>query len=805
MRKVYCLVLVLLVMGCARQEVGETAVVLPTATCVPCTPTHSPTPTASATPMATAVPPASPTPPPTLFPPTTPESQSTDYQLRPWTDTAALASIHELSQIENAIELPKSQREHWALFASLEMALKEALLRFPHSEYETQIKWDLASLSAEYLQCIPPYYDCSTPYDDILSTEPGHLATKLLPELLQNELSVARLNLSGLKETLGSNGFSVQIQPVFRDTQNEVYILLVQSPTNVEWMSERPGIVVAIVSSNNQPEVMLLEDFWGFGGFRNIFVEDLTSDSTPEIITEQLQYGNKSCSVILNIYKWNDHGFVKINPTPLDASCSETPGWEIVPDSTGTGKIIQVYEYNQMYKSGNIIKQFAWNNTFIQPTRTIYPPLPKDLNHFAIWWIDKELYEMSQVAIVEGAYSRVLASWPIEGDEFLGASFPDYLRFRLALLQINQGKTEEARSQLQSLVNHPINPITTTVSAAAQAFLHHYQADEDLYRACDAALRVMHNAFPEERFLDPFPSFTDTDFQTYWGYGRTYSDAAICDLDTAIQLISESWQREPVNAIPDLLAEHGVSIQAAENLDLDGNGENDWLILVKNLDPTKTENRYSLWSFLSSDGRATAKLLTTYTYLDLPSSTLPLISYKSTEQTRPIHLLNFNKHLFIFSLFQVENNVVVSRYSLPEIQMITAYRLEIENHGFVLTTYSSAYSIVKKAVYGWQDGGDRFVLRDVESENEYGMPKDLVSAKVISYIFDYQEPEKAIPLLLQLINPPEQDPRPLYLLGLAYELSGDETSAVDAYWTLWQTFPESPYALLAQAKLELEP
>ncbi len=170
MQKVYypiLIVLVLLVMGCARQGEGATAVVLPTATCVPCTPTHSLTPTASATPTTTAVPPASPTPPPTLFPPTTPESKSTDYQLRPWTDTAALASIHELSQIENAIELPKSQREHWALFASLEMALKEALLRFPHSEYETQIKWDLASLSAEYLQCIP-YYDCSTPYESVL-------------------------------------------------------------------------------------------------------------------------------------------------------------------------------------------------------------------------------------------------------------------------------------------------------------------------------------------------------------------------------------------------------------------------------------------------------------------------------------------------------------------------------------------------------------------------------------------------------------------------------------------------------------
>ena len=48
-------------------------------------------------------------------------------------------------------------------------------------------------------------------------------------------------------------------------------------------------------------------------------------------------------------------------------------------------------------------------------------------------------------------------------------------------------------------------------------------------------------------------------------------------------------------------------------------------------------------------------------------------------------------------------------------------------------------------------------------------------------------------------------PRTLYLLGLAYELDGDEINAVHTYWGLWQNYPESPYALLAQAKLELKP
>lgn len=43
----------------------------------------------------------------------------------------------------------------------------------------------------------------------------------------------------------------------------------------------------------------------------------------------------------------------------------------------------------------------------------------------------------------------------------------------------------------------------------------------------------------------------------------------------------------------------------------------------------------------------------------------------------------------------------------------------------------------------------------------------------------------------------------LYLLGLTYELSGDETSAVGLYWQIWHKYPESPYALIIRHKLEL--
>jgi hypothetical protein len=41
----------------------------------------------------------------------------------------------------------------------------------------------------------------------------------------------------------------------------------------------------------------------------------------------------------------------------------------------------------------------------------------------------------------------------------------------------------------------------------------------------------------------------------------------------------------------------------------------------------------------------------------------------------------------------------------------------------------------------------------------------------------------------------------MYLVGLAYELSGSEQDAVLAYWNLWETFPHHPLSYLAQQKL----
>jgi len=51
-------------------------------------------------------------------------------------------------------------------------------------------------------------------------------------------------------------------------------------------------------------------------------------------------------------------------------------------------------------------------------------------------------------------------------------------------------------------------------------------------------------------------------------------------------------------------------------------------------------------------------------------------------------------------------------------------------------------------------------------------------------------------------DPERVRPRLMYLLGLAYELSGDELNAVKTYWQLWHDYLDNPYTLMARRKLE---
>jgi tetratricopeptide (TPR) repeat protein len=103
-----------------------------------------------------------------------------------------------------------------------------------------------------------------------------------------------------------------------------------------------------------------------------------------------------------------------------------------------------------------------------------------------------------------------------------------------------------------------------------------------------------------------------------------------------------------------------------------------------------------------------------------------------------------------------------------------------------------------KYFYYWRDN-------DFESFDPEEPDRDAVMAAEEALLTRWQS-EEAIPLLRDILDYPDYHgkPRIFYLLGLAYELAGDTQNAVQTYWELWHNYPESAYARLAQAKLELK-
>src|SRR4030095_4268378 len=82
-------------------------------------------------------------------------------------------------------------------------------------------------------------------------------------------------------------------------------------------------------------------------------------------------------------------------------------------------------------------------------------------------------------------------------------------------------------------------------------------------------------------------------------------------------------------------------------------------------------------------------------------------------------------------------------------------------------------------------------------------------------LFILHDPNEALKIANQLLLSLDEWPKDYesylfpytyYVVGLTYELSGDQQKAAQVYWEIWHDFPASPFAVLAKYKLvKVEP
>lgn len=125
----------------------------------------------------------------------------------------------------------------------------------------------------------------------------------------------------------------------------------------------------------------------------------------------------------------------------------------------------------------------------------------------------------------------------------------------------------------------------------------------------------------------------------------------------------------------------------------------------------------------------------------------------------------------------------------------------------------SAFKSATSCIYQWQE--NRWVRQPIDAVCDVIAPASTlwagdVSAVAKATLFSGGDPNEVIVQLRSALSSPdfwcygEYCAQIYYLLGLSYEIIGDEDNAVEIYWRLWNDYPDSSQAIIVQYKLETD-
>ena len=780
----------------ATPTMMETAVSSPTATALP---TNTPQPTFTPTPTSTievgggfVLQPT-----PTVFLVTTPNSSSDSYQLQLWDEPKAEILIQSVvdyaENIDPVIDTVANWRENYAYAQSIvEMTIYEDLLRFPETPNRENLEWRLA-------------------YAKAMQGEPE--TTTFIIDLLEAGFANGRYTLNNLDDILRSHRFAIRengYKPYPKETtylfgRNEITDLRLITTMQYENSPASDGVLAAF-SRDNPPEITPITSVWsqGFGSFSQIALQDLTNDNQPEVIMDwNISSGGLPCHY-LNIWQWQGDGFFEFDESHSLLGCRSS--LELDLSNKNSIRVMTT----ELFPGDTITQTFHWDGS----TFTFSPeqsPIPQDPNptanpYYSLFYDNEALIEVK---------NRIIENWTDEWSDKFGASFPDALRIQQAMLYLSLNQEGEAQILLNNVVESPINLEASTISAIAKAYLDAYQSSEDTFLACTQALQVLDDLI-QLHTIDGIIDYQS--LNTTAGF-NVYPDRLIfiCSPLQSLEDAINAWNFDTSSSeksIFEFLAKNQIVLNNSIPLDLNGNGIEDWLMVAEMIDPGHSPQKYIL-AFLNSSDRFVMLPVSSISKHDLDDLTINTMKLPDYEY--PIHILtSLNRP----KIFAVESSSDVPKLKewlrYENLYGSASYKLQQHEDGNVelIISYESRpyLDYYREAVYRWNSETQDFELMEKRADNSLGIPLDEAITQAETLLFQEGDFEAAIPILtavLTELNAAEEltwaIPRSLYLLGLAYELSDDETNAVDTYWSLWQTYPESPYALLAQAKIELKP
>jgi hypothetical protein len=588
---------------------------------------------------------------------------------------------------------------------------------------------------------------------------------------------------------------------------------------------------------------------------QRVFVYDLNANGIPEIAIWDSYWGTGMahfCKEVFALYEWNDSDFVNLTPnieTHANTDVGYCLDFKIVDGPNGTqaittGNLIDSgCSYDDYWNIGSLsnLRRYEWNGVYFSLVReevlSLESSMPEGepLNKCTLSWVNDagaandQAFQLLPTLLAENNTDLTTGF----ADQF-GPAYLDYFRFKLGTWYAMRGQQSQALALLTQVRDNPANPQFDATAKLAKSFLRGYP-DTSAYSGCVAASKVL-DIYTFQGF-DPLyldePAMREAwGFSEWqWGYegcSTLFSGPSeredplnVCSLATAFRL---SVQKQNFTSTVDLiqwLDSQQVPYTGLEEGDVNGDGRRDWLVLLG----TGQNQSFHLWVLLNKSelviplwvsdvNRTTTNIPATWnTFIPDPPND-PLNVYQWTDGMIVFRVVSQDDWTGIDKIYQsigyYDGESFLGFTVRPAVEGSSAKKINAEDL-YVLLVGEESWEPDWYTI-GWDTAIN--TLRVVSSPQ---LDQDQQVRAAESLLLEKGEPKGAIEILSQLLReetelidqeaqeydaPHQVRPYLQYLLGLAYEMNGDEQNAVIAYWNLWHDFPQHPLSYVVQQKLE---
>jgi hypothetical protein len=654
--------------------------------------------------------------------------------------------------------------------------------------------------------------------------------------MLQDALNTGQVTPDKLKEWLSLRGFKVVDSFAAGNLAGDGNLGLVfqVEDTYQPWSFDSVfALLGGSVGEYRLFQVYGWQSFWH--GSLRLEVSDHNGNGQPEIVVMTNFFGSGSSTFedyLIDLYEWqpSEQDFTNLakNVPLLELDENAGPGFEYTeeypwpwyfgpPDANGVQAITARLRFGLgegCPDLGDTIT-YLWNGVQYHWAGEAFTPLDSFLPMTCqIAWAllrgaqDEQALAVLQAALEDGS-ADITKTW--------GPAFKDYLRLQLGILYALHGQRQMAVQFLQTVRDQPEHPEFSMASQLARTFLDTYPAEQSV-NACTQTIRFLNNALVEQIPLSyNFVYYLHDFILEKWGFDDpnwVYDGSSVCDIQAAFRQSLLDQNPQNLEQFVLWLNRTGINHEIVQTADLTGDGTQDWIAILQLSSRFTVEIEWPVWVIVRDGGGLDSVVVENFYIWPEDPDGVTLTTQRPDPALLPVAVLTQGKNLIVFRLIQADQlgaEVLLDERGINHVS-VDPGRQEIS---VFYSTTDPSFSIHQRETYSWAPELQTFITSIIVFSPQFSFDESV--HRIENLLFSDARPADVISPLQSLLagyirepqdngsgssSPPTIRPYLQYLLGLAYELTGDETNAVRVFWYIWHDYPNNPYALMARHKLE---